>query len=399
MAGSRVEMNGSAVHDRPSVDRHEAEAHLEQVLRSPAFRGSKRCQDFLRYVVTETLSGHSDAVKERMIAVSVFERGVDYEPSLDSIVRVKANEVRKRLAKYYETNPPSGLRIELLPGTYVPVFRTDATNVESSTAVVESDAMTIPPSSRFPVQRVAAIAALLLIAALALAGWQGTRGSDLDRLWQPLIVGPQHQVLLCLPSPKILEARIDVATRTMEHYYVGVGAAQGAALFGAILGGRKQPFQIKIGSDLSFADLRRQPAVLLGGFSSPWSVELTRRLRFRLRQLSGPEDRPAILDSRDPARIWIGDRASTASGEITQDYALVSRILDSGSGQPVITAAGLSAYGTQAATEFLSDETLISQFVQKLGAGWETKNFQVVLHCDVRGYTAGRPRVVDWHLW
>ena len=392
-------MNGSAVHDRHGVDRHEAEAHLDLVLRSPAFRGSKRCQDFLRYVVTETLNGHSDVIKERMIAVSVFDRAADYEPSLDSIVRVKANEVRKRLAKYYEANPASELRIELPAGAYVPVFRTDVPSVELSTAVVESDAVTVAPTGRFPVRRIARIAAVIAVAALALAGWQDTRRSDLDRLWQPLMAGPQHQVLLCLPSPKILEARIDVATRTMEQYYVGVGAAQGAALFGAILGGHKQPFQIKIGSDLSFADLRRQPAVLLGGFSSPWSVELTRRLRFRLRQLTGPEDRPAILDSGDPARIWIGDRAFKASDEITQDYALVSRILDSGSGQPVITAAGLTAYGTQAATEFLSDETLISQFVRKLGPGWEAKNFQVVLHSEVRGYTAGRPSVVAWHVW
>lgn len=395
-------MNGSAVHDRHGVDRHEAEAHLDQVLRSPAFRGSKRCQDFLRYVVTETLNGHADVIKERMIAVSVFERGADYEPSLDSIVRVKANEVRKRLAKYYETNPASVLRIELPAGAYVPVFRTDVPDVDLSTAVVESPAVAGTASKQFPKARVAGIAAaglLAVVLAAFLLARPSAHKSDLDRLWQPLMAGPQQHVLLCLPSPKILEARMDAATRTMEQYYVGVGAAQGAALFGSILGAHKQPFHIKIGSDLSFADLRRQPAILLGGFSSPWSVELTRQLRFRLRQLSGPADRPAILDSEDPARIWVGDRAYKASDEIAQDYALVSRILDSGSGQPVLTAAGLTAYGTQAATEFLSDETLISQFAQKLGPGWETKNFQVVLHSEVRGFTAGRPTVVAWHAW
>jgi hypothetical protein len=393
-------MNGTAVHDRHGVDRHEAEAHLDQVLRSPAFRGSRRCQDFLRYVVTETLNGHSDAIKERMIAVSVFERGADYEPSLDSIVRVKANEVRKRLAKYYEANPALELRIDLPAGAYVPVFRTDLSGPSLSTAVVESPAVPDTPAKQFPKARVAGIAAAgLLIVTLALLAWPSPHKSDLDRLWQPLMAGPQQDVLLCLPSPKILETRLDATTRTMEHYYVGVGAAQGAALFGSILGAHKQPFHIKIGSDLSFADLRRQPAILLGGFSSPWSVELTRQLRFRLRQLSGPSDRPAILDSEDPARLWVGDRAYKASDEITQDFALVSRILDSGSGQPVITAAGLTAYGTQAATEFLSDETLISQLAQKLGPGWEAKNFQVVLHSDVRGFTAGRPTMVAWHTW
>jgi len=156
---------------------------------------------------------------------------------------------------------------------------------------------------------------------------------------------------------------------------------------------------MKIGRDLSFADLRRQPAVLLGGFSSPWSVELTHNLRFRLQHGAETGQRNGIFDTKQSARFWAHFPIEYSSSEILEDYALVSRVLDSGSGQSVLMASGLSPYGTQAAAEFLSDETQLAPFAKVLGPGWESRNFQAVLHCTVRGYTPGRPKVIAWHSW
>ncbi len=392
-------MSVPVVDDHDLIGRTEIEAHLGTVLRSPAFRGSKRCQDFLRFVVNETLNGNADAIKERNIAVSVFERGTDYEPSLDSIVRVKANEVRKRLAKFYETserNVTAGIRIDLNPGAYVPVFRR-----LTAPATPELDILDATPSPAVhrqssPWRMAAMLGAAAAIVAATFLYWQQSQRTELDRLWRPMI-GHSQQVLLCLPSPRVPENLGDGNTRVMEQYYVGVGAAQGAALFGAILGGYRQPFEIKIGRDLSFADLRRQPAVMLGGFSSPWTLELTRQLRFRLTGAT-PSTPAAIIDSSS-GKVWLGNAPEASSKDMLQDYALVSRVLDSGSGQTVLMAAGLSAYGTQAASEFLSNEALVANFARQLGPGWDKKNFQAVLHCTVHGFTPSRPEVVAWHVW
>src|SRR5204862_8314524 len=91
---------------------------LERVLASHEFRASKRSQDFLRYVIENTLCGHADMLKERTIGIEVFGRSTSYEPSDDATVRVKAGEVRKRLGIYYSSegarNP---VRIELPSGT------------------------------------------------------------------------------------------------------------------------------------------------------------------------------------------------------------------------------------------------------------------------------------------
>ncbi len=98
--------------------------HLEEVLVSPAFAGSKRTQDFLRLIVGHALEGEFDSLRERMIGAEMFGRPVSYDTGSDSVVRVRASEVRKKLAHYYsetrEERP--AVRIELPSGSYVPRF-------------------------------------------------------------------------------------------------------------------------------------------------------------------------------------------------------------------------------------------------------------------------------------
>jgi TolB-like protein/Flp pilus assembly protein TadD len=97
--------------------------HLKDVTESHAFAGSKRTQDFLQLIVEHALEGEIDSLRERMIGAEMFGRPVNYDTGSDSVVRVKATEVRKRLAKYYlETNGKHAVRIELPSGSYVPRF-------------------------------------------------------------------------------------------------------------------------------------------------------------------------------------------------------------------------------------------------------------------------------------
>jgi hypothetical protein len=87
--------------DSGEVERRlEVEAELDRILQSPGFRSSKRSQEFLRYIVITTLDGHLDDLKERVIGHVVFDRLPDYDTGEHSIVRVKANELRKRLAQF-----------------------------------------------------------------------------------------------------------------------------------------------------------------------------------------------------------------------------------------------------------------------------------------------------------
>ncbi len=100
-------------------------AELNRLLESTAFRSSKRCRDFLEYVVEHTMAGSSDALKERSIGVELFQLPPDFDPGQHTVVRVTASEVRKKLAQQYlaENGSSHPVRIELPPGSYRAEFR------------------------------------------------------------------------------------------------------------------------------------------------------------------------------------------------------------------------------------------------------------------------------------
>ena len=77
---------------------------LERILQSPHFRASSRSKQFLSFIVEKKLEGRVDEIKERTIGIELFDRVADFETSGDSIVRVNATEVRRRLGQYYQTS-------------------------------------------------------------------------------------------------------------------------------------------------------------------------------------------------------------------------------------------------------------------------------------------------------
>src|SRR5271165_2721253 len=97
-------------------------AHLDHLLASQAFAGSRRSQEFLRYVVEEALGGRGNQIKERNIATDVFGKGEDFSSHSESIVRVNAGEVRRRLKTAYESGCDDGVVVDLPLGSYQPVF-------------------------------------------------------------------------------------------------------------------------------------------------------------------------------------------------------------------------------------------------------------------------------------
>ena len=99
------------------------EMELISVLESASFRASTRSRAFLRFVVEEALAGRETSLKERTIGVAVLGKDASYDTGSDAVVRVRANDVRKRLLAHYECcAPKAGVRIELPSGSYIPRF-------------------------------------------------------------------------------------------------------------------------------------------------------------------------------------------------------------------------------------------------------------------------------------
>jgi hypothetical protein len=410
-ASEQTVLTGSTAVPSDKAERDTIQGHLRQLIESHAFAGSRRSQAFLQYVVEETIAGRGQEIKERNIATDVFKKGADFNSQTESIVRVNAGEVRKRLKIAYESGLGDEFQIELPVGSYQPVFHGSFAIAQPALRPVEPTFFGEPTQKAGTwIQRLSVI--LFASVSCALAAWGVTHyrhpASPLDLLWQPFV----HQtvpVLLALPSPTVFELihrnkwpsfQQEGSLPASEigekgNYYVGVGAAFGAARFSEQLALRQQAFFLKFGSDVAFADLERSPAILLGGYSSMWTLEMTRTLRFRFER--SPEWQ-IIVDSDHPEQRWRIPRMRNSS-EASEGYALVSRVMNSESGHPILIAAGMTPNDTQAAAAFLTDARYFDMFAKTAGAGWSGKNFQVVLHNNVHGHSPGPPTIVASYVW
>jgi TolB-like protein len=102
----------------------EVRAELDRILASKGFATAGRVSKLLRYVVEKTLAGETDQLKEYSVGVEVFERDGNYDPRLDSIVRVEAGRLRSKLDEYYNGNGTgSDIRIGLPRGGYAATFQ------------------------------------------------------------------------------------------------------------------------------------------------------------------------------------------------------------------------------------------------------------------------------------
>ena len=98
-------------------------AQLER-LRERAFVGSGKLFSFLRFVVEEALQGRAATLKELVIGIELYGGVIDYDPRIDSTVRVEARRLRRKLEAYYAGPGQDDRVIVSIPtGTYAPAFR------------------------------------------------------------------------------------------------------------------------------------------------------------------------------------------------------------------------------------------------------------------------------------
>lgn len=104
-------------------DRDQSKAELEAVIASGIFAKAPSLALLLDYVCTKYFEGEANQVKEYSIAVEALGRPASFDPRQDSIVRVEAFRLRKRLKQYYENEGADRhLRIVIPSGQYVPRF-------------------------------------------------------------------------------------------------------------------------------------------------------------------------------------------------------------------------------------------------------------------------------------
>ena len=429
MAEARV--SGETVVSSNWSDAQRAAVLLEvrRILAHPTFKSSKRCVSLLEFLVDRALDGDRQGAKERTLGIEAFGRDPDYDTNTDPIVRRTANEIRKRLAQCYEgPDRDREIKIHLARGSYLLEFEF-ATASAPPELDAQSPEQTLQPLTlrqhgnanpvlmarhkrRFWIA--AAAAAVLIVAGGALLIQSGFFRSPDYRIWKPLL-GSGDWVLICLS-----DADSQIAGSTGEGGSQAIntivaspqappppGAQQNPpsipfidahvshAISTRLLGFNRQT-RLEASSALTLQDFRQHPAVLIGGSNNPWALILLSKLRFSIRVDPVTQDK-WIQDAQNLAnRNWKIDGSLKSFSDVPNDYAIVTRVFDSQTGQWVIALSGLEAYGTEAAGELVADPAFAGSIPSSLKS---SGNFQIVLKTSVVRGNTGPIQILAVHAW
>jgi hypothetical protein len=162
-----------------------------------------------------------------------------------------------------------------------------------------------------------------------------------------------------------------------------------------LLTGHTHSFRTQGAADTTLEQLRQGSFVLIGGFNNLWTKRLSQELRFRLVTLNGHDN--VIQDSQHPSTVWTLDVTRSALAN-SRDYGLVSCFFDPETEQHVILAAGIGKSGTEAATDFLTNEPGLDAWFKTIHPR-SGANVEVVVSTDVIEGEHGPPHVVSYSIW
>lgn len=431
-----------------SLTTEQKRATLDEVLASNTFARSEQLRSFLKFICEREIAGQGNEINEYLIGVEVMRRPADYSPNEDGAVRNRAYALRNKLQEFYShEHPHARIRIELPKGSYCPYFIESELPLESSElsfapAAFPEPVQPTPTSENLKVLSVPVGAVpsparsswrwwvgLLLFVGLGISallyGWVKPRKSALDEFWEPVLAS-RNPVLICTTQPVVYQltgqARASLLSRqttlgagkdpgydllpeelvrgediaAITDQYMGIGTAHATAQLTGLFTRLNKSSQIKIGNEASFADLRHSPVVSVGAFGNRWTMSVANHLRFVFEEKS--IHHRFIVDKANPNVSW-GFDALPITGKVAEDFVIVSRVFQSETGQMLITAAGITQYGTRAAGEFLTNPMHLEQFARQAPTDWQTKNLQIVFSVKIIDNTPGPPTILATHFW
>ena len=395
-------------------DRQLIREELAILLKTVHFANSKRYPALLIYVVEKTLAGKSDELKERILGIEVFHRSSDYDTNSDTVVRVAAGEVRKRLALvYHESESEHAIQITLPAGSYVPEFflrdsRQQPTLPVSVAPVTDQqipqslidEPTTGVPSIWFRTPRwkgwkpAAALTLMALVVGFAFLFRASHRKTSVDLFWQP-VQASLNPVIIC-PGALVRSADTPsgmmLAKRTDDYPFTSIATTVSLADIVRSFSMNQTKFIVQPASTTTLADMREHPVVLIAAYSNEWTGRIQNDLRYRF----APEPARQIYDAAKPSIIWMRPAALPLNEE--DDFGVVARFHSKLTDNLVFLIAGIGKNATEAAAQFVTTPRYLDLLNQQ-SKDWASKNVEVVLKVKVIDGKNGAPTVEAVYVW
>lgn len=162
------------------------------------------------------------------------------------------------------------------------------------------------------------------------------------------------------------------------------------------LGEVRAPYRVQSAKSTTLTDLMQGSVVLVGALDNPWTMRITDPLRFHFVQ-GNTTPKWTIADRKNASNMFTA--GDTAVGGGTKQFALIGRVTNGASGQISVVAAGLSAAGTTAASEFLTDARYMGDLERQVPKTLKSKNIEAVISVQVIDGRPGAPQVEATEVW
>jgi len=389
---------------------------IERLVHSHTLHGSESLCKLLRYLADHAVRHPGAALKEYQIATEVFGRPPDFDPHLDSLVRVQAGRLRSKIAEYYSsegTDDP--IIVELPKGTYSLTFHSATGHIRPSIRDLHEREPEHPVASSYSGSRTILLLSVLLAIAvsgiIALLVNRATANKAADQsvpsafkvFWQGFSAGPgppwvifSNGAFVGRPETglRYFNPARDSREAILDHY-TGVGEVLAVYDLDQVFTQLHRAIRVKRGSLFSLDDAQNNNLIFVGSPAENLSLRdlpNTHQFVFQ-RPSSGPRKGDlAIVNvhpQADEPKMFLG----SPSGEpLTEDYAIVGLVPGMNPERSVLILAGTTTIGTQAAAEYVCRQDSLEQLLLRLPVSdsGQVKPFEAVLHIKVaRGVPVG----------
>jgi len=390
-----------------ATDRDALFAQIDRLNRSSVLRGSESLCKLLKYLAEHSLDSPGAPLKEYQIATEVFGRPPDFDPRVDSTVRVQTGRLRSKLAEYYASEGTADrVVIEIPKGTYSLVFHNRAPVVEAPVAPAapklppKPTHMRFDPLSWFFLSIVIGAGVVVMIGFMAIrylspASPSAERAAPaLQAFWNGFLTGQEAPLVVYSNAEfvgrpetglRYFDPALDGGKPILDHY-TGVGEVMAIHEMDRTFAGLQRSLRVKRGRLLSWDDAKASDLIVVGSPSENLS----------LRELPGTQDFVFSRKASEPRRGDLqianlhprpGEQSSYLASEmpITEDYALVA-VTSGLTSRRVLILAGITTFGTQAAVEFVCRATHVEDLLAKLGGNRRRiPAFEALLRVKVSG--------------
>jgi len=396
----------------------EFQAQIERLLTSRSLHGSDSLRKLLRYLAAQSSSHRGSSPKEYQIATEVFGRHEDFDPHLDSLVRVQAARLRVKLAEYYASEGTADpVVVELPKGTYGLRFHErekGARPAELPASTVQADVAAGKGSDATRRWIIALVAfAMLLAASLAVAvdrlllrrtGESIAAADDgsvpvapsIRTFWNGFLGGHDQPLVVFSNAPfvgrpdtgmRYYDAKHDANAPTLDHY-TGVGEVLAVHALDGVFAELRQQLRVKRGSLFSLDDAKNNDLIFIGSPSENLTLlEIPNTKEFVFRRLDCCERKGNVeIVNLHPAGSEVKEYLASPSNQtLTEDYSVIALVPGLEASYSVMILAGTTTIGTQAAVEFVSQQNSLDELLRALGVsnGGKLKPFEAVIHVKV----------------